>query len=118
MALRGGCDQHQAGDIGADIVFSRAHLLIAAVEGSRLALIHVAQNSIKQDLQRLPSGSNAVFPFQPVDQRDLASRKLERDGFRPGFLVGQTINFAAGRLSTLKLPKPLLLTANGIGVKR
>ena len=118
MTLRGGFDQHQAGDIGADIVFSRTHLLIASVEGPRLALVHVTQDSIKQYLQHLPSGSNAIFPFQLVDQRDLATRKLERDGFRPGFLVGQTINLAAGRLSTLKLAKPLLLTANGIGVTR
>ena len=109
--LRRGFDQHEAGDLWVNGFLNRSCLFCCGVEDHRLALIHITQNSIQQDLEHMPSGANAILPFQLVNQRDLTTRKLERDGFRRGFLAGQTINLAAGRLSTLKVAEPLLLTA-------
>ena len=88
------------------------------VRGFRLVLLHIPQDSFEENFENLAPGPYAVLSLQLVDQRDLAARKLERDGFRRGFLVGQAISLAAGRLSTLKLAKPLLLAAYGVGVAR
>ena len=61
--LRQGFDQHEAGDLWVNGFLNRSCLFCCGVEDQRLALIHITQNSIQQDLEHLPSGANAIPRF-------------------------------------------------------